>query len=179
MMSEAIENFEVELISEIILELRGQRLILDRDLASLYGVTTKAFNQAVKRNESRFPSDFRIQLSQPEKDELVTECDRFKSLKHSSSLPYAFTEHGALMAANILKSDKAHEMSVYVIRAFVALRKIVVEQSSVAFKMAEVERRLDHHDENLEAITRAVEYLLESPEASKPKRKIGFEIADE
>lgn len=178
-MSDLIDDVELELISEIILDIRGQRLILDRDLAALYGVTTKAFNQAVKRNEARFPADFRVRLTKSEKSELVTKCDRFEALKHSSVLPYAFTEHGALMAANILKSEKAHEMSIYVIRAFVHLRKALLSKRRLATQMAEVEKRLDSHDENLEALTRAIENLLEQPEEKESKRKIGFNIDDE
>ena len=111
-MSEKNEIIPVEFIEEIILLIREHRVIIDRDLAALYGVTTKAFNQAVKRNEKKFPEDFRFQLNKDEKNELVTNCDRFKTLKHSSSMPYAFTEHGALMAANILNSERASAMSV-------------------------------------------------------------------
>ncbi len=172
-------SLSVEFVSEIILELRGQRLILDRDLAALYGVTTKAFNQAVKRNEARFPSDFRVQLTESEKNELVTKCDRFNSLKHSAALPYAFTEHGALMAANILKSGKAHEMSIHIVRAFVRLRQMSISGSQLTQKMAEVEQRLNRHDANLEALTQAIEYLLEQPEENSSRRTIGFNIGDE
>lgn len=167
-------EFESDLISEIILEIRGQRFILDRDLAALYGVSTKDFSHAVKRNKVRFSTDFRMQLTPAEKLEPVTNCDRSKILKHSTALPYAFSEHGALKAANILNSEKAHEMSVYVIRAFVSLRKTVATQSPMVFKVGEVERRLDQYVENLEELTKTVEYLFESPEDSTPKRKIGF-----
>ena len=93
-----------ERITDLILIIRGKRVMIDADLAKLYGVTTKALNQAVKRNQERFPPDFTFSLNQEEKDELVTVCDRFKKLKHSSSFPYAFTEHGAIMLANVLRS---------------------------------------------------------------------------
>src|SRR3989304_8337677 len=92
----------VEAVENKILLIRGQRVMIDRDLAGLYGVPTKVLNQAVKRNIEKFPADFMFILTKAEKDELVTNCDRFNSLKHSTSFPYAFTEHGALMLANVL-----------------------------------------------------------------------------
>jgi hypothetical protein len=171
-MSELIA--EQLLIREVILELRGLRVILDRDLAALYGVSTKAFNQAVKRNKARFPSDFLIQLTKVEKEQLVTDCDRFKTLKHSTVLPYAFTEHGALMAANILSSERANQMSIHVVRTFVKIREVMLEQSQLGQKVAEVESRLDTHDENIDALVRAMDYLLEQPETGSKKGKIGF-----
>ena len=115
-------SIPLEFIEEIIMSLRGQRVMLDRDLAALYGVSTKVFNQAVKRNESKFPTDFRFQLTKEEKQEVVTNCDHLKTLKYSPVLPYAFTEHGALIASNVLNSDQANAMSVYIVRAFVRLR---------------------------------------------------------
>ena len=106
-------------VESFVLIIRCQNVILDHDLAELYGVSTKAFNQAVKRNRSRFPEDFMFPLTAAEIKEVVTNCDHLKSLKFSPNLPFAFTEHGALMAANILNSNRAVRMSVYVIRAFV------------------------------------------------------------
>ncbi len=165
----------IELIEDIILTLRGQRVMLDRDLAALYGVSTKVFNQAVKRNESKFPSDFRFQLSKEEKQEVVTTCDHLQSLKYSPVLPYAFTEHGALMAANVLNSEQANSMSVYIIRAFVRLRETILGNSKLAVKLAEVEKRLNRHDETINALVNAIECLLDEPEAkTKKKRRMGF-----
>ena len=106
-----------------ILIIRSQNVLLDRDLAELYGVSTKAFNQAAKRNQDRFPKDFMFQLTAQEKEEVVTNCDHLRSLSFSPNLPFAFTEHGALMAANLLNSARAVRMSIYVIRAFIRLRK--------------------------------------------------------
>ena len=165
----------IELIEDIILTLRGQRVMLDRDLAALYGVSTKVFNQAVKRNESKFPSDFRFQLSKEEKQEVVTTCDHLQSLKYSPVLPYAFTEHGALMAANVLNSEQANSMSVYIIRAFVRLRETILGNSKLAVKLAEVEKRLNRHDETINALVNAIECLLDEPEAkTEKKRRMGF-----
>lgn len=163
----------LEFIQDIILVLRGQRVMLDRDLAALYGVTTKAFNQAVKRNESRFPPDFRFQLTQEEKKEVVTNCDHLKTLKYSPVLPHAFTEHGALMAANVLNSDQANSMSVYIVRAFVRLRETVLGNHKLATKLMEAEQRLDRHDESIEALMNAIECLLDEPQKTT-KRRLGF-----
>lgn len=111
------------LLDHRILNLRGQKVILDADLATLYGVSTKRLNEQVKRNADRFPADFMFQLSRQEKAEVVANCDHLSRLKFSPSLPNAFTEHGALMAANLLNSRHAVAMSVYVIRAFVKMRE--------------------------------------------------------
>lgn len=164
----------IELIEDIILTLRGQRVMLDRDLAALYGVSTKVFNQAVKRNENKFPSDFRFQLTQEEKQEVVTNCDHLKTLKYSPVLPYAFTEHGALMAANVLNSDQANSMSVYIVRAFVRLRETILGNSRLAAKLMEVDKRLDRHDETINALVNAIECLLDEPESKTKKRRMGF-----
>lgn len=111
----------LERIESKIMLIQGQKVLLDRDLAELYGVTTKVFNQAIKRNKSRFPETFMFQLTKKEKAELVTKCDRLQKLKHSTSLPYAFTEHGALMSANILNSEKAIKTSIIIVEAFVRM----------------------------------------------------------
>ena len=168
----------VEFIEEIILLLRGQRVMLDRDLAALYGVSTKAFNQAVKRNESKFPEDFRFQLTKEEKQEVVTTRYHLKNLKYSPVLPYAFTEHGVLMAVNVLNSEQANSMSVYIVRAFVRLRETILGNSKLAVKLMEVEKRLDRHDESLNALVNAIECLLDEPEEKGKKRRMGF-IAEE
>ena len=132
---------ESQTIQNKIYTIRDKQVIIDRDLAFLYGVETKALNQAVKRNEARFPSDFRFQLDDSEKDELVTICDHFKTLKHSSVNPYAFTEQGVSMLSAILKSDIAINMSVEIIRAFVSMRKIINSNNLLFSKIYELEKR--------------------------------------
>ncbi len=169
----------LEFIEGIILSLRGHRVMLDRDLAALYGTSTKAFNQAVKRNEAKFPPDFCFQLTQEEKKEVVTNRDHLKNLKYSPVLPYAFTEHGALMAANVLNSDQANTMSVYIVRAFVRLRETVLGNSKLALKLMEVEKRLDRHDESINALLNAIECLLDEPEDKSKKRRMGFIVEEE
>ena len=151
--------------------------MLDADLARLYGVPTKALNQAVKRNRSRFPADFAFRLTKEEKQEVVTICDHLQRLKFSPALPYAFTEHGALMAANLLNSDRAVEMSVYVIRAFVRMRIELARTQDLARRLAEIEKTLIGHDATLRDLFAKIRPLL-LPEPEPKRREIGFEIKE-
>ena len=162
----------VEAIELRILLIRGQKVMLDADLAEMYGVPTRALNQAVKRNLSRFPSDFMFQLSKEEKHEVVTNCDHLAKLKFSKALPYAFTEHGALMAASILNTERAAEVSVFVVRAFVRLREMIASHKALAAKLDELERKLEGHDAAIRSVVRTIQQLMQPP-ASK-KRPIGF-----
>jgi hypothetical protein len=123
--------------------IRGLRVIIDLDLATLYGVPTKRLNEQVKRNRERFPADFLFQLNQLEKTELVANCDQLQKLKFSKTLPYAFTEHGAIQAANVLASSQAVEMGIYVVRAFVHLREAAVVHLDVAQRLTELELKTD------------------------------------
>ena len=152
---------EIQTIQNKIYTIRDKQVIIDRDLAFLYGVETKALNQAVKRNEARFPSDFRFQLDDSEKDELVTICDHFKTLKHSSVNPYAFTEQGISMLSAILKSDIAINMSVEIIRAFVSMRKIINSNNLLFSKIYELEKRQISYeiktDSKIEIVLNALE----------------------
>lgn len=154
-------------ISNKIYTIRGLQVMLDRDLAELYGVETKVLNQAVKRNESRFPSDFRFQLSDYEKDELVTNCDRLQNLKHSSVNPYIFTEQGVSMLSAVLKSDIAVDISVKVIRAFVEMRKIISSNSMLISKMESLEKRQISYefktDAKIEQVLNALEIRNQKP----------------
>ena len=156
-----------------ILIIRGRNVILDHDLAKLYGVTTKVFNQAVKRNRSRFPKDFTFQLTAAEKEEVVTNCDHLKSLKFSPNSPFAFTEHGALMAANVLNSERAVRMSVYVIRAFVQLRDTFNLNQILQGRLTEIEKILLNHDAALRDIYEKIKPLLVPPRTTNA---VGFEL---
>lgn len=158
-----------EEISRRILTIRGQRVMLDADLAELYCVTTKRLNEQVKRNAKRFPEDFAFRLSAEEKTELVANCDRFKRLKHSTVSPLAFTEHGAIMAASILNSKRAVETSVYVVRAFVRMREALVEHRGLAERLDELERK---YDAQFRVVFDAIRALMEPP--TPPRRRIGF-----
>ena len=171
-----VQSIPIEVIENKIFLIRGQKVMIDRDLAELYGVATKRLNEQVKRNRERFPVDFMFQLTIGEKSELVANCDRFNSLKHSTSLPYAFTEHGAIMLASILNSQRAVEASVYVVRAFVRLREILSTHKELAQKLKDLELRIDSHDEQITSIIAAINQLLEPP--PEPKRKMGFQVKE-
>lgn len=167
---------------------RGQKVMIDADLAELYGVPTKALNQAIKRNAERFPQDFMFQLSAEEKAEVVTNCDHLRKLKFSRTLPFAFTEHGAIQAANVLASPQAVEMGVYVVRAFVRLREVLNSQADLAKRLDDLEQKAEalalQHDSfarntrvQLKQVFDAVRELMTPPEP--PKRPIGFVTPDE
>ncbi len=123
--------------------IRGLRVMIDADLATLYGVPTKRLNEQVKRNRDRFPSDFLFQLTQDEKTEVVAHCDHLQNLKFSKALPFAFTEHGAIQAANVLASSQAVEMGIYVVRAFVQLRQALSANVDVAKRLADLEMKTE------------------------------------
>lgn len=159
----------------LILTIRGQKVILDADLAELFGVSTKRLNEQVKRNIERFPEDFRFQLSTAEKSELVANCDHLARLKFSKTLPHAFTEHGALMAANVLNSPEAVSMSVYVVRAFIKQRELLLAHSEIMKKLAQMDAKLLQHDDVLQAIIRELQPLL-NPPAPPTKPEIGFHV---
>ncbi len=159
----------LERVEKRILSIRDERVIIDSDLAELYGVTTKALNQAVKRNLKRFPDDIITQLTAEEKRYVVTNCDHLEKLKFSPNLPKAFTEHGALMAANILNSERAVEASVQVVRAFVKLRQLLASNAELARKVEALEKK---YDTQFKIVFDAIKKLMMPPDA--PKGKIGF-----
>ncbi len=149
--------------------IRVQKVMLDADLAALYGVLAKVLNQAVKRNKERFPVDFIFQLTKEEKDEVVTNCDHLKRLRFSPTLPYAFTEHGAIMLATILNSTVAVQASIQVVRVFVRLRQMLASNVVLARKLDALERK---YDAPFKVVFDAIRQLMTPPE---PKhQKIGF-----
>jgi hypothetical protein len=176
----------------MILTIRGQKVVLDMELARIYGVTTKVFNQAVKRNRRKFPPDFMFRLTAEEYEDLRSQfaiSNRSQivtgSQKHRNPryVPYAFTEHGAVMAANILHSKRAIQMSVFVVRAFIRMRQMLIEQRGLARKLAELEKeltaRLDVHETAINEIFGQIKRLLSSPpEPEPPKRRIGFLVEE-
>jgi hypothetical protein len=176
-MEESTVLANIERIESLILLLRGRKVIIDADLARLFGVSTRELNQAVRRNESRFPSDFAFSLNESEKRELITNCDRFKTLKHSAVLPTAFTEFGATMAANVLNSEEAVRTSVFIVRAFVKMREVLSAGVEIGRKLSELERRLDEHDDSIRDIITAIRGLTR--EAPNHVRKIGFKAEEE
>jgi hypothetical protein len=169
----AVTPIPLERILGRVIVLRGQRVLLDRDLAKLFGVTTKRLNEQVQRNLRRFPEDFMFQLTAEEKDEVVAKCDHLKTLKFSSALPRAFTEHGAIQAANVLNSDAAVEMGIHVVRASVQLRQMVTNHKALASKLAALDARVSQHDDHLRAIIEALRRLT-TPDVPTHGRKMGF-----
>jgi len=181
----------IEQIDGMIQKIRGARVILDRDLAKIYGVPTFRFNEAIKRNRHRFPPDFMFQLTREEFDCLKSQIAMSKSDnssqiamssdKHRGAAyrPYAFTEHGALQAANILRSPRAVQMSVFVIRAFVKMRQALRGTPELARKLAELEKkltaRLDVHEAAIVKVLQEVMQILNPPPLPEPpRRRIGF-----
>lgn len=161
-----------EIIEKRIFLIREQRVMIDKDLAELYEVQTKRLNEQVRRNIKRFPVEFMFQLTKEEKIELVANCDRFKMMKHSTSLPFAFTEHGVAMLASVLNSDKAIKISIIVIKTFVRLREILSGHKDLAYKLRELEDKIGKHDSEIRTIFEAIRQLMTLPE--QPKRRIGF-----
>ena len=159
----------MERVEDRILSIRGHRVMVDTDLAEVYGVPTRALNQAIKRNVERFPEDFAFRLTSGEKTELDTNCDRFARLKHSTVFPLVFTEHGAIMAASVLNSPRAIEASVYVVRAFVKMREVLATHKELARRLIEMEQK---YDRQFKVVFDAIRALMEPPKI--PRRRIGF-----
>jgi hypothetical protein len=158
-----------------ILVLRDQKVILDTDLAELYGVPVKRLNEQVKRNRERFPSDFMFQLSPVERESLKSQIATSRGGRGGRRYaPYAFTEHGAIMAATVLNSERAVEMSVFVVRAFVRLREVLATSQQLAGKIDELEERLDTHDASIQELIEAIRELM-TPEPPTG-RKIGYQL---
>ena len=192
-MRRPLTNEELE---PLIFNIRGQRVLMDADLARLYGVETFRFNEAFKRNRHRFPADFAFQLTSAEfgnlRSQIATSSSQaIDSVRHNSSQfamssvrqrgatyrPWAFAEHGALMAANILRSERAVQMSVFVVRAFIRLREHVAANTAVMARLAEIDKTLLQHDAALRDVYRKLLPLLQPP-ADPPKRRIGFHRDD-
>jgi len=170
-MSELVQVVKIE---KRIFTIRGVQVILDRDLAELYGVETKVLNQAVKRNIARFPEQFRFQLTRSEADQLVTNCDRFRNLKHSSVFPYAFNEQGVAMLSAVLRSETAVQTSIQIIDAFVKMRQFLTNNADLFMRLESIEKRQLVHeikvDEKFEQLFNALE-----DKSIKPKQGIFFD----
>lgn len=164
-------------IHNLILEIRSKKVIVDADLARLYGVPTRVLNQAVRRNRDRFPQDFMFTLTSDEKAEVITICDHLSRLKFSASLPNVFTEHGVVMAATVLKTPRAIQISIFVVRAFVELRERAVLHSELIAKINELERRVGAHDQAIQSLITAIRQLIMPTE--RGQRSIGFSIRKE
>ena len=160
-------------ITSLILTIRGRKVLIDADLADIYGVETRTLNQAVKRNAERFPDDFVFRLNTSEKSEVITICDHLAHLKFAKSLPLAFTGHGAIMAATVLNSPPAVTMSVYVVRAFIQMREHLAANAAILKRLAEIDKTLLEHNQALGVIWHKLQPLLQ-PQPEPPKPRIGF-----
>jgi hypothetical protein len=187
------EIIPTEQIALRIRHFRGEKVLLDFDLAALYGVETRVLNQAVRRNADRFPADFMFQLSSEETEtlsQLVTPSVAGHDVSNSSQIvmssgkyrgkryrPYAFTEQGVAMLSSVLNSESAVKMNIAIMRAFVQLRRALETNRELARKFSELERRIDKHDAEIDAILEAIRQLMAPPE--KPRREIGFHVREE
>jgi hypothetical protein len=168
---------KVASIDSAIYSLRGQRVMLDSDLAAIYGTSTMRLNEQFKRNRNRFPDDFAFVLTREEFTNLISQDAISRSHGGRRTLPIAFTEHGAIMLASVLNSEIAVQASIRVVRAFVRLREMVAANAQLASKLAELERRLDSHDEAIVDLFATLKRLLEPSEPPK-RREIGFHVRE-
>ena len=173
-MSKAV--IPIERIASAILMLRDQRVMLDYDLAVLYGVETRALKQAVRRNPDRFPNDFMFELSEQEIDTVVSQFVIPDRRRFGGAKPMAFTEQGIAMLSSVLNSERAIKVNIAIMRAFVKLRQVLDTNRELAQKFSELEQRVGKHDEEIAAILEAIRQLMAPPE--KPRREIGFHVRE-
>lgn len=165
-----------EVIMNKILVIRGKKVMIDMDLAELYGVETKRLNEQVKRNLKRFPEDFMFQVNQEEKEQLIIGFPHLRNLKFSSKLPHVFTEYGAVMMASVLNSDRAIEVNIQIVRIFTRLREMVLTNKEVLHKLEELERRVEGQDEKIITVfSYLTQYIAEQ---ETPRTPIGFRIGE-
>jgi hypothetical protein len=164
-----------QIIHKIVL-LREEKVMLDLDLAEMYGVETRVLKQAVRRNIDLFPADFMFELNQKE-IELVVSQNVIPSKQHlGGSVPFAFTETGVAMLSSVLKSKRAKEMNIAIIRAFIALRKILLDNTELRLEIADIKRKVDNQDKNIELVFQYLDELMEKKEEPKPRNPIGYKL---
>lgn len=166
-----VKEVNVVIVNRII-ELRGKKVMLDRDLAELYGVTTKRLNEQVKRNLKRFPLDFMFQLTQAEKEKLIQDNDHLESMKFSYTLPYVFTEHGAVMLASVLNSEIAIEMNIQIVRAFIELRKRAIDSVEIRMELEKIKTTISNQGQNIDILFHHLNKLL--IKEYEPREQIGY-----
>ncbi len=165
-----------EFIMSKILLIRNQKVMIDSDLATLYGVTTKRLNEQVKRNIKRFPSNFMFQLTEIEKEMVLSNFEHLDKLKFSSTLPYVFTEHGTMMLGNVLSSDRAIEFSIKIVEAFIKMREFLSNNLTSKIDIEEIKKRLDNNDKNVELLFSYLDEMMEKHENKVERTKIGYKI---
>ena len=173
-MTDLHKNSEVsEKIDRAILIIRGQKVMIDSDLAGIFGVKTYRLNEQVKRNRDRFPDDFMFQLTAEEKQEVIANCDHLEKIKFSRTNPYAFTEHGTIMLVNVLNTPSAIETSVLIVRAFVKLRELLSTHKELERKILDLESK---YDKQFELIFKAIRELMRRDQLDKNRPRIGYKI---
>ncbi|HLO60318.1 MAG TPA: ORF6N domain-containing protein [Bacteroidales bacterium] len=177
-----ISNIPDELIMNKVLLIRGFKVMIDSDLAELYGVTTKRLNEQVKRNNKRFPIDFMFQLTDEEKQQVVANCDHLQGLKFSPYLPYVFTEHGAVMLASVLNSERAIQVNLQIVRVFIKMREMLATHKDILRKLDEIERNYTDHDEKIMRIfdyMRQLEQARQEESELRTRPRIGYKRNNE
>jgi hypothetical protein len=171
----------IDQIEPLIVTVRNQNVLLDKHLAAMYGVETKRLNEQVRRNRDRFPEDFMFHLTEEEAESLRSQNATLKRGRgqHRKYRPYAFTEHGAIMAASVLNTPRAVEVSVFVVRAFVKLREFAIQHRELARKLTKLERKVGGHDDAIRQIVATIRELTNPPEPPRKRGKIGFGRRDE
>lgn len=166
-----------EVVISKIIVLRDRKVMIDRDLATLYGMTTKRLNEQVKRNQKRFPEDFMFQITKEEKEMIILQFSNLAPLKYSKVLPYVFSEHGAVMLASILNSEKAIEMNIQIVRVFTKIRQMVLDNTELRLEIEHIKKKIDTHDKNIELVFKYLDELLEKKQEPYPERKsIGYKV---
>jgi len=163
-----------ELIASKILLIRDQKVMVDSDIAELYGVTTKRLNEQVKRNKNRFPNNFMFELTKEEKNEVVANCDHLEKLKFSPVLPKVFTEHGIMMVANVLTSERAINVSIQIIEVFIKMREILTDSLSVKLDIEDIKKKLSNQSKNIELVFQYLDELTEKKNTEEPRIRIGY-----
>ena len=165
-----------QLIINKIIIIRDRKVMIDRDLAELYGVTTKRLNEQVKRNFKRFPDDFMFQITSPEKEQIISHFEHLKSLKFSTVLPYVFTEHGAVMLASVLNSDKAIAVNIQIVKVFTQVRQLLSDTTELRLEIEKIKQKVDNQNKNIEVVFRYFGDFLSRKQELKSRKQIGYKI---
>jgi len=166
-----------ESVMSKIMVIRGKKVMIDRDLAEMYGVTTKRLNEQVKRNSKRFPADFMFQLTEERIREVVANCDHLGGLKYSPQLPYVFTDHRAVMLASVLNSDKAIKVNVQIVRIFIRMREMLLANKDILLKLEQLERQVGKNSEDIMRIFAVLRELVNPQQ--EPRARVGFHRRNE
>lgn len=179
-MTETSVNLPEEIILHKIMVLRGKKVMMDKDLAELYGASTKRLNEQVKRNPKRFPEDFMFQITKEEKEEIILQFAHLSGLKFSAALPYVFTEHGAVMLASVLNSDKAIAVNIQIVKVFTHIRQRLADNMELRLEIDKIKKQVENHNKNIEIVFGYLDELMEKKEAPKPQpqAQIGFKLPE-